>query len=215
MEILLLIVIIIISYLLGSINTSILVSKIYGKDIRDHGSGSAGATNTLRTFGKGAAVFVVIGDVLKGVAAIIICGLLTALFANLYKGADFDKFIDIYKYSAGFFAVLGHNFPVYFKFKGGKGVLTSAAVVAMLAPVIFLYLIAIFAIIVILTRYVSLGSIVAAVALIIFALVLDRGNAAFLVFAIAAGILVVIMHRANIARLIAGKENKLTFKRNN
>jgi len=212
MEILLLILVIVISYLLGSINTSILVSRVYGGDVREHGSGNAGATNTLRTFGKTAAVFVLIGDVLKGIAAIFICGMLTALFAALNQGVFSD--INIYRYSAGFFAVLGHNFPVYFKFKGGKGVLTSATVIAVLAPVIFFYAIAVFALTVIISRYVSLGSVLAAVTFVILTLVWNGGNAAFLVFAVCIGALVIFMHRANIVRLIKGTESKLSFKKN-
>lgn len=120
----------VISYLLGSINTGILVSKIlYNDDVRNYGSHNAGATNILRTYGKKAAAITVLGDALKGVIAI----LLVRLVYFCFKNAHLPDLRSV-TYFAAFFAVLGHNFPVYFKFKGGKGVLTSITVIIMLDP---------------------------------------------------------------------------------
>ena len=120
----------VVSYLLGSINTGILVSKIlYNDDVRNYGSHNAGATNILRTYGKKAAAITVLGDALKGVIAI----LLVRLVYFCFKNAHLPDLRSV-TYFAAFFAVLGHNFPVYFKFKGGKGVLTSITVIIMLDP---------------------------------------------------------------------------------
>ncbi|MBR2878509.1 MAG: glycerol-3-phosphate acyltransferase, partial [Clostridia bacterium] len=112
----------VIAYLLGSINSSILIGRLFGvKDIRKHGSGNAGATNTLRTIGKKAAILALIGDALKGVIAI----LLTRLVLGMFIEGDLLR---IAQYISGVAAVLGHNFPIFFQFKGGKGIVTTAAV---------------------------------------------------------------------------------------
>lgn len=212
MDITLLLIVCAAAYLLGSINTSILVAKVYGVDIRAHGSGNAGMTNALRVLGKKAAVFVLIGDILKGVIAISVATLLVNISANLLQGIImFD--MDIYKYAAGFFVVLGHNFPVYFKFKGGKGILSTATVVAILHPKLFLCLLALFVVIVAITRYVSLGSVCAAAALVVIPLFTMRDNPAFIVFAAVTGVLAIFMHRSNILRLVQGSENKLGAKK--
>lgn len=145
----------IIGYLLGSINTAIIVGKLFYKtDVREHGSGNAGTTNTLRILGKGAAIAVLIGDFLKGVIACLIGRYLAGeIISEVFAG----------EYLGGLFAVLGHNWPVYFGFKGGKGVLTSFAVVLMFSPKSALVCLSAFIIIVALTRYVSLGSIIGGV----------------------------------------------------
>lgn len=201
-----------VAYLLGSVNTSILISRLYGTDIRKHGSGNAGATNTLRTLGKKAAVLVVAGDAAKGILAVTLAGFLVKLSANLGLGVYQDR--EIYRCAAGFCAILGHNFPVYFKFRGGKGVLTSAAVVAMLEPRVFLCLIGIFLALVILTRYVSLGSVCAALGLMILPwFVPGREELPFLIFGMCAGGLAIVMHRGNLVRLVQGKERKLGDKK--
>ena len=201
-----------VAYLLGSVNTSILISRLYGTDIRKHGSGNAGATNTLRTLGKKAAVLVVAGDAAKGILAVALAGFLVKLSANLGLGVYRDR--EIYRCAAGFCAILGHNFPVYFKFRGGKGVLTSAAVVAMLEPSVFGCLIGIFLVLVILTRYVSLGSVCAALGLMILPwFVPGREELPFLIFGMCAGGLAIVMHRGNLVRLVQGKERKLGDKK--
>ena len=140
-----------IAYLLGSINTSIIISKILGNDIRNSGSGNAGATNTLRTFGKGAAIIVVIFDGLKGIAAVLF-----AKYApEIFKVSDPEMTA---MYLAGLFAVIGHVFPVYFGFKGGKGIMTAISVVFVLDWEIGLILLITCLALMLLTRYVSFGS---------------------------------------------------------
>ncbi len=201
-----------VAYLLGSVNTSILVSRMYGTDIRKHGSGNAGATNTLRTLGKKAAIMVVLGDAVKGILAVFLTGFLVKLCANLRFSVLENE--EIYRCTAGMLAILGHNFPVYFKFRGGKGVLTSAAVIAILEPVIFLYLLAIFVVLVATTRYVSLGSVCSALGLMILPIfVLGLDHIPFLVFGVLAGASAIFMHRGNLVRLKKGTERKLGEKK--
>lgn len=193
-----------IGYLLGSINTSIIVGKFFYKtDVREHGSGNAGATNTLRILGKSAAISVLFGDFLKGVIACLIGRYLAGeLLPGIYAG----------EYLAGMFAVLGHNWPVYFKFKGGKGVLTSFAVVLMFSPLAALNCLVGFIIIVALTRYVSLGSVVCAVFFPIMAFLFGEPLLMVAVGTLLA-ILIVVRHSANIQRLLAGNEKKLSLKK--
>jgi len=204
--ILMIVICAVIAYLIGSLNTSILVSKFIGKDVRKEGSGNAGATNTLRVFGKGAAAIVVLGDALKGVIAILIARLIVGMFtaANV---------IILPVYVAAFCVVLGHNFPIYFGFKGGKGIMTSAAVIFMLdwriGLIVFVCAIAIMAI----TRYVSLGSCIACVIFPISVILMHSGDLYFIVLSLAMGALALFMHRANIVRLIKGTESKLNFKK--
>lgn len=198
MEILYNMLILVIAYLLGSINTSIIVSKIMiGDDIRNHGSGNAGATNTLRTVGKKGALFVVLGDVLKAVIAVLIAKLISDNPAAVYI--------------AGLGAVLGHNFPLYFKFKGGKGIIVSTVAILFADPVLGLATAIVALLIMAVSRYVSLGSILGAVLFVILALVFKTTDAEFVVFAIMLALLAIYMHRSNISRLLAGKENKLSF----
>jgi glycerol-3-phosphate acyltransferase PlsY len=198
MEVVYNLIILVIAYLLGSINTSIIVSKIMiGDDIRNYGSGNAGATNTLRTVGKKGAIFVVLGDVLKAVVAILI-----AKFVSTSPNAV---------YIAGLGAVLGHNFPLYFGFKGGKGIIVSTVVILFADPLLGLITMIAAISIMAVSRYVSLGSVLGAVLFVILALVFKNSNAEFVVFAIMLAFLAIYMHRSNIARLLAGKESKLSF----
>lgn len=192
----------VIGYLLGSLNTSIIVGKIYKIDVREHGSGNAGATNTLRVLGKLPALLVVLGDIFKGVIACII---------GRYLGGESSPGVYAGEYLGGLFAVLGHNWPVYFGFKGGKGVATSFAVALMFSPAAAGICLLCFIVIVALTRYVSLGSIISGVAFPIAAILLKEpallvGTGAVL------GLLIVLRHVSNIRRLLAGQEKKLNFK---
>lgn len=193
-------------YLLGSLNTAVIVGKIYGKDIRNHGSKSAGLTNTLRVLGKSAAVFVLAGDILKGVIACFI-GLRLGVYAYSGEAKDCISLL-----AAGAGAVMGHNWPVYFGFKGGKGALTAAAVMFMVNWVMALICLGFFAIIVTLTRYVSLGTICAAVFFVAISFIPVFGNTFYFhIFACLMAFIIVFKHRENIRRLLSGTENKLTF----
>ena len=190
----------IIAYMLGSVNTSIIVGKIKGIDIRQHGSGNAGATNTLRTLGKSSAVMVLVGDILKGVLGVLI---------GMYLDPEFGKYV------AGVAAVLGHNYPVFFGFKGGKGILTSAAVIFMIDWKMGLTLLAIALAIMAVTRYVSLGSVVGSLLFPIIVVVFYKGQNTFyqyLTFATIIAVLAIYRHKANIQRLMNGTESKLGSK---
>jgi len=203
-----LLIVIVIGYLLGSLNTSIIVGRLYGTDIRKHGSGNAGMTNTLRTLGKAAAVLVIIGDVLKGVLSYLIGNVVF----NIKPEVVMHNIENIGGMAAGIAAIAGHNWPVYFGFKGGKGILTSISVVMMMDWKLGLILLGIFAIIVAVTRYVSLGSIIASIAFPITAYIKGNGLV-FIVFSIILAVLAVARHNANIKRLLNGTEAKLGEKK--
>jgi len=194
---------VVIGYLLGSINASVIIGKIfYGKDIREYGSGNAGATNTLRTFGKPAAAAVFVVDFLKGVAACFVGQLLVGHIDNFgWAGV----------YLGGFAAVLGHNWPAFFGFRGGKGVLTSFAVVLYISPVPALICLAVFIITVALTMYVSLGSILGAICWPVVSLFFKLPSL-MIAIAVFMSLLIVFRHKDNIKRLFNGTEKKLSFK---
>lgn len=188
----------IIGYLIGSINPSILISKIYKTDIRKHGSGNAGATNVLRTFGKGAAIAVTLIDISKGMLAILVTRLLFGVDATL-------------SYISGLGAILGHNFPLYFGFHGGKGILTSFGILLVLDYRVALSAFAVEIIVIAATRYVSLGSVLAALFLPVAAL-LWRLDTVQVIILLVMGLLAIFMHRSNIVRLVHGNERKLGEK---
>lgn len=192
-----------IGYLLGSVNSSLVIGKLfYKKDVRNFGSGNAGATNTLRTLGKTAALSVVAGDILKGILACLIGRYLVGETSPGVYGGE---------YVAGLFAVIGHNWPVYFGFKGGKGVLTSLAVALMFSPLASLGCLVVFIIILAITRFVSLGSVICAVIFPIAAYIFGGS-----IFTVLAGtilsLFIVFRHMPNIRRLISGNESKISFK---
>jgi len=194
-------IVLIAAYLLGSINTSIIVSKIMiGDDIRNHGSGNAGATNTLRTVGKKGAVFVVVGDILKTIIAI-------------YIGKFILNFDQNAVFIAGLGTVLGHNFPLYFKFKGGKGIVVSTTAMFFADPVIGLIVFVVAISIMAISKYVSLGSVLGAVLFVVCAFIFKSQNTDFIVFAMMLALLAIYMHKSNIVRLFNGTENKLNFKK--
>lgn len=186
-------------YLLGSLNSSLIVGKFYGVDVRQHGSGNAGATNTLRTLGKTAAIIATFGDMLKGFIACIIGWYLTGENGIMAGGVA---------------AIAGHNWPLYFKFKGGKGILTSLAVLLFMDWRIALILLGLFIIIVAVTRYVSLGSILASALFPLVAAIPVFGHEMlFVAFAALLGIMAVIRHHSNIRRIVSGTESKLGSKK--
>ena len=205
-----------VSYLLGSINSAIIVSRVlYHDDIRKHGSGNAGLTNTLRTYGGRAAVLTLLGDVLKTVIAILFAAVLFGF--NYVKGVSTGEG---FCYVAGLFSVLGHIFPIYYKFKGGKGVLSTAAMVLMLAPGVFLLLLILFVLIVFMSRYVSLGSICAAglfpIVLHSYFLVILKAQPFGLITltSVILAVMIIVFHKENIKRIQSRTERKLSFKKN-
>ncbi len=207
-------VVIIVSYLIGSMNASVVISKILGDDIRNHGSGNAGATNMLRTYGKKMAVLALVIDMLKGVIAASLA-LLVKFILNK-NGID-TYFTDGFKYVAALFAVLGHNYPVFFSFKGGKGIATSGAVMFVLDWRVGLVVLIGAVLVMALTKIVSLGSLVGAVLYVVgplfFIYVIDKEpNFWFVIVTVIMAALAVIRHRANIVRIIKGTESKIGDK---
>src|SRR5215471_16987739 len=193
-------------YLIGSLNTAVIVGKIYGKDIRSHGSKSAGLTNTLRVLGKSAAVFVLAGDILKGIIACFI-GLFLGVYVYSGEAKDCVSLL-----AAGAGAVIGHNWPIYFGFKGGKGALAAVTVLFMIDWVMALICLGFFVIVVALTRYVSLGTISAAIFFVGISFIPVFGHTFyFYIFGFLMVLIIVVKHRANIQRLLSGRENKLAF----
>lgn len=188
-----------VAYLLGSLSFAVLlVRRATGKDIRTEGSGNAGATNVLRSHGKALALAVAALDVGKGAAAVLLVRLATA--DSRYAAA------------AGFAAVLGHVFPVFYGFRGGKGVATAVGAFLALAPLATLVCMAVFVAVIALTRYVSVGSMIAIVLLPPVAGGLFHASPPIVAAAAATAILVVLKHRENLKRLVAGTERKLGQK---
>lgn len=186
------------AYLLGSLSFAIIVSKVtLGKDIRDYGSGNAGLTNAYRTMGAGKTLFVLLGDIAKGAAAVSIGMILAGPVGKLV---------------AGIFVILGHMFPVYFGFRGGKGVLVGAVMLALFDWRIFLIAFVLFFAAVAITRWISLGSILGAISFPITITIFYRDPVlTAMAFGMAAA--VVFMHRSNIMRMLRGQENRFSFKR--
>ena len=190
------------AYLLGSLNFAIIISgKQYRQDIREFGSKNAGMTNMMRTYGKKAAGLTLLGDALKAVASCLVGYLLLG-----QMGA----------YIAGLFCIIGHMFPIYYRFKGGKGVVTAAITILMCNPFVFLILFVMFAVIVLCTKYISLGSVMC---MLLYPILLDRidrwlfGGAPYVWIAALMTVLVVVKHWENIKRLSQGKESKFSFKK--
>ncbi|MEE1393480.1 MAG: glycerol-3-phosphate 1-O-acyltransferase PlsY [Negativibacillus sp.] len=198
-----------IAYLLGSISFAIIVSKVYAHDdVRKYGSKNAGMTNILRTYGKLPAFFTLLGDFLKGVLAVVIG---RWIFSTMGITA-FDA-----GYVAGFFALLGHLYPVYFGFKGGKGVLTSLGIILVVNPLVFFILLIIFLPILFITKIVSLISITGALLYPVITLVVDlclRKPALFdVLFAALFSVIVIYKHKDNIRRLLNGTEKRIGDKK--
>lgn len=205
-----LIVIAIVAYLVGSINLSIVLSKLMGKgDIREHGSGNAGTTNTLRTLGKLPAVVVLIFDVLKAVIAIFLGKWLISIGQVANSAIPYK---DLAIAISSIAVILGHNFPIYYGFKGGKGIATSLGVLLTVEWQLGLVCLIFALILMILTRMVSLGSITAAILYPV--LVLVQGTAftnkwIYIAFSLIIALMAIIRHRSNIKRIYNGTENKL------
>jgi len=195
---------IVLAYLIGSITTSVWVSQyFFGIDIREYGSGNAGATNTYRVLGPKWGTWVMIIDMLKGMAAVNL-----ALLLPQYSGHD-TQLLN-FQIGLGLAAVVGHIFPIWADFRGGKGVATLFGLVAGISPWTALSCAGVFLLVLYLTRFVSLSSILASMAFPIFILVIfNVENAVYRVFAIAVALMVVLTHQKNIGRLIKGAESKV------
>lgn len=209
--------VVLVSYLLGSLNFSIIFSKgVVKKDIRESGSGNAGATNMLRTYGKKFALLTMLGDIIKVAIAIIIAFLIfdspvKYLFASPTDPTELQQ-IMFYKQFSGFFCVIGHIFPVFFKFKGGKGVAACTGMVIMVDWRISLILFVIFVIIVAISKWISLGSITIAVLYPVLLYAFYK-NIIVTLIALIFAVMVVVAHRQNIKRILNKTENKISFKK--
>ena len=207
-------------YFLGSLNFSIIVVKLMkGRDIRTVGSRNAGLTNTYRCFGPQCAALTLIGDLAKGIVAV----LLSQLFASMLKvGFAPDNEVKYIGFVAGFFAILGHVFPIYYGFKGGKGVLVGVASFLPIDPRVFFALLIVFIVIFAITKYVSISSILGAalspIAIFLMSIMVDGEkfgrSLLYLLLCLPMAVMVVYMHRSNMERLMNGTESKFTFKFN-
>lgn len=200
----------IVSYLLGSIPSGyLLVKAVRGEDVRSSGSGNIGATNVARTGGAKLGVLTLVLDVVKGFVAVYLAGAL-ALRSPFQE--DHGTVLACMSVAV-LFAMVGHMFPVWLKFKGGKGVATGLGCFLALAPRAVLVSLVVFAAVVIVSRYVSLASIVASAAFPVFVFLIYRHDSspAVLAATVAASLLIIVKHRANIGRLMSGTENRLSF----
>lgn len=209
-------VVAIVAYLIGSISFSVIFTKKFaGFDVREKGSGNAGTTNVLRTAGKGLAAFTLLCDILKGVAAVLV-----ALLVGEMIKAD-ANIRALLVQLAGIFVVIGHTYPIFFKFKGGKGVATALGVILIVNWEIGLICLVFALILIVLSRMVSLGSITAAILFPILCLFSrlnyiiggDVAHFSYVIFAIILAVIVLFNHRDNIKRLTNGTENKISFKK--
>jgi acyl phosphate:glycerol-3-phosphate acyltransferase len=200
-------ILLVLAYLIGSVPTAVWVSKwVYGIDIREHGSGNAGATNAFRILGKKAGCGVMLGDMLKGFLAVKL-----ALFSPFIVFSE--PFVNLQIF-LGLAAVVGHIFPVWAEFRGGKGIATLFGMILSIQPMVAVSLVVVFFLMLFLTRYVSLSSITASITfplLILF--IFNEHELSYRLFAIATAFLVVLTHHKNISRLLNGNENKVPFFR--
>lgn len=189
----------VVPYFLGSINFGIIISKLFhGEDIREYGSGNAGMTNMLRTYGKRDAAITLIGDALKAVVAVILGRILFGISGG---------------YVAGLTCILGHAFPCYYKFKGGKGVVVTAATIAVIDWRIFLVLLGIFILVAAFSKYISLGSVCGMLVFPLLVQVWDRGLSINVLLSCLISALVIFLHRGNIKRIYNGTESKLSLSK--
>ena len=198
------------AYLLGSIPTGYLVARAKGVDIRTVGSGNIGATNVFRILGKPAGIFVLLADALKGWLAVRV---VAVWLADTFLPPDaMDGSVEIGRILATLFAVLGHNYTCWLRFKGGKGIATSAGVLTALVPWALLIILGVWIVLFVLTRYVSLGSIAAAVVLP-FATWFTTQSLLLTAVTSAMSALAIYKHKGNIRRLLDGTESRISFKR--
>lgn len=208
------IVVAIIAYLIGSVSFSILISKkMAGFDVRKKGSGNAGSTNVLRTVGKKAAIITLLCDILKGVIAVLIA----FVAGKIVKNLDNALLIQL----AGIFVIIGHTFPVFFQFKGGKGIATALGVLIITNWQIGLICLVFALILIIVTKMVSVGSVSAAILFPVLILFIKENylvptsasNWSYLIYGIILCLIVIFNHRSNLKRILNGTENKISFKK--
>lgn len=202
----------IIAYAIGSISFSVIISrKMAGFDVREKGSGNAGSTNMLRSVGKKAALLTLVCDILKGVVSV----LLALVIGKINSNVDGAILVEL----AAFFVVLGHTFPIFFEFRGGKGVATSLGVLLLINWKIGLICLVFALILMALTRMVSLGSISAAILFPVLCIfitdcyLVPQNHLSYIIFSIIMAVFIAYNHRSNIKRLLNGTENKISFKK--
>jgi acyl phosphate:glycerol-3-phosphate acyltransferase len=196
--------VIMLAYLIGSIPTALIISRqFFGIDIRDYGSGNMGATNTFRVMGSKYGTIVMVCDILKGMLAVSLFNFLPHYLHNEWDRTNLMV-------GLGLAAVLGHVFPIFAQFKGGKGVATLFGMILAVQPVIALSCVGVFLLVLFLTRYVSLSSIIAGVALPIFVLwIWNEDVVIYRIFAVLVGCLVILTHQKNIVKILRGNESRV------
>lgn len=201
---------IIVAYLIGSVSNAVWVSKrFFRMDIREHGSGNAGATNTFRVLGPRAGTFVMIMDMLKGILAVKL-----AFLIPYYAAPEHLSQLINFQIGLGLAAVVGHIFPVWAEFRGGKGIATLFGMVLAIQPLVALCCVGVFLLMLFLTRYVSLSSILASIAFPVLLIFIFREQELYYkLFAIAIALMVILTHQKNIGRLLNGSENKVPLFR--
>ena len=199
----------IIAYVIGSIPSSVWIGKSYfGKDVRDYGSGNAGATNTFRVLGTQVGIIVLLLDILKGVTA----ASLVLYMPSILHGTEL--YINL-QLMFGILAVIGHIFPVFENFNGGKGIATLFGMLIGIHYILAIACVALFVVVLLLTRYVSLSSILATISFPFFAIyIFHRDEPLLIAFGVTAALMVVITHKKNIIRLLNGEETKANLFRN-
>jgi acyl phosphate:glycerol-3-phosphate acyltransferase len=203
------IVLLVLAYLIGSLSTAVIVSKfVYGIDIREYGSGNAGATNTFRTLGQKAGIIVLVSDILKAVIATQLAHFHTAFLPHSESFVNFQV-------GLGIAAVVGHIFPIWANFKGGKGIASLFGMILSIQPSVAGLLVVVFVAMLVITQYVSLSSISASIAFpVIILFIFKEPELMWRLFAIVAALVVILTHHKNIGRLVSGSESKMNlFKR--
>jgi glycerol-3-phosphate acyltransferase PlsY len=196
------------AYLIGSIPSAIWVGrKFYGIDVREHGSGNAGATNVFRVLGKGPGTVVLLMDIVKGFLSVMLAYQMGYYFAE--QGTQSSQMTGFFPVAFGVLSVVGHMLPIFAKFKGGKGVATLFGVIIALDPRVAGLALLVFVVVNIVTGYVSVGSLMAGLSIpVLFLQVFGYRDVSLIVFSVSVGILIVYTHRKNIRRLMAGEETK-------
>ena len=207
--------VIILAYLIGSINFAVIFTKAFAhKDIRDEGSGNAGMTNVMRAVGVMPGLLTFLCDALKGAAA---CYLGKVVFDSLHTAVESRHFLGVYgAFACGVACMIGHIFPVFFQFKGGKGVAISVGIFAICNPLAIIAGLAVFAVLLPTVKIMSISSLTATVVVVVMSIVFPNPVAALLPQAICAvvmGVIIFVKHKDNIVRLMKGEENKFTIKK--